>query len=140
VQTVHRQVATSSALQLVEVIAGMEFSQFSERRLARGDFVAPFAAEQTEGFQALAGEGGAFGFKGTIWRVTQPFNFGRVQKGQFAVTHAENGVMPSEILTEKENAAKEFVSPFPTPLDAVCLHFLLFLCGDLPDTVGEHIF
>jgi hypothetical protein len=78
----------------------MKLFQLGQRSFTRRDLDAPLAAEQSERFQALAREAGALGFERAIRRVTQPFDFGRVQKGQFAIAHAERVVMPSRTVLE----------------------------------------
>jgi hypothetical protein len=83
----------------------VKFFQLGQRSFSRGDLDAPVGAEQSERHQALAGEAGALGFERAIRRVTQPLNFGRVQKSQFAITHAEGVVMPSRTVIEEMKIA-----------------------------------
>src|SRR5690348_10385595 len=61
--------------------------QLVQRGRARCDFDAPFATEQTEGFQSVACKHDAVGFERTIRRVGQPFDFRRVEKSEGGVGH-----------------------------------------------------
>ena len=53
------------------------------------DFKMPFAAEQAKGFQSFARQLGALGLERTIRRVTQPFDFRRVEESEGAVVHGQ---------------------------------------------------
>jgi hypothetical protein len=105
VQAVHGQITAGGALQFLEITGRVKLFQLGQRSHSRSDLDAPIAAEQSERFQALAREAGALGFERAIRRVTQPFNFGRVQKGQFVIAHAEKVVMPSRTVIEEIKSA-----------------------------------
>ena len=105
VQALDGQITAGGALQFLEIAGRVKLFQFGQRGFSRGDLDAPVGAEQSKRFQALAGESGALGFERAIWRVAQPFNFGRVQKGQFAIAHAERVVMPLRTAIEEMKLA-----------------------------------
>ena len=88
-QAVHGQITAGGSLNLLDVTSCVEPVQFGRRRLSSGNFHPAFATEQSEGSQPLPGQGGALGSERTIRRITQPFDFGRVQESQFAVAHAQ---------------------------------------------------
>src|SRR5664280_2095504 len=68
-------------------------------------------------------EAGALGFERAIRRVTQPFDFGRVQKGQFAIAHAERVVMPSRTVIEEMKFAPGKLRNSPAARVFVYLRF-----------------
>ncbi len=106
VQAVHGHIAAGGTLKFFEITSRVKLFQLGQRSFTRRDLDAPVAAEQSERFQTLAREAGALGFERAIRRVTQPFDFGRVQKGQFAIAHAEREVMPSRTVIEEMEFAR----------------------------------
>ena len=90
-KTLHRQIPRRGALKFFEVVRGMNLPQLGGRGLAGSDLRAIRPAQQTKRSELRPGERRALGLERAIRRVTQPFDLGRIHKGESAVVHGGAG-------------------------------------------------
>jgi len=73
-----------------EITGRLKLFQLGQRSFPRATSMRPSVPSQSEDIKPLAGETGALGLNGQSGGYST-LQFGRVQKGQFAIAHAEKG-------------------------------------------------